>query len=69
MFLAVIFSVKLELDLEEYSFSQTTIEQVFLRFAKLQESEPQQPEFNSTNLHDKFDHIATVHHGQAQSPL
>ncbi|GAU94869.1 hypothetical protein RvY_06575 [Ramazzottius varieornatus] len=37
--------LKVDLDLEEYSFSQTTIEQVFLRFAKLQESEMERAEF------------------------
>lgn len=28
-----VFSAKLELDIEEYSFSQTTLEQVFLKFS------------------------------------
>lgn len=30
---ATFFSAKSELDIEEYSFSQTTLEQVFLKFA------------------------------------
>ena len=32
------FSVKSEFDIEEYSFGQTTLEQVFIEFAKLQEA-------------------------------
>lgn len=28
-----LFTAKLELDIEEYSFSQTTLEQVFLKFS------------------------------------
>ena len=28
-----VFAAKLELDIEEYSFSQTTLEQVFLKFS------------------------------------
>lgn len=28
-----LFAAKLELDIEEYSFSQTTLEQVFLKFS------------------------------------
>lgn len=31
------FSAKSELDIEEYSFSQTTLEQVFLKFAHYDE--------------------------------
>jgi len=31
------FSAKTELDIEEYSFSQTTLEQVFLKFAHYDE--------------------------------
>lgn len=31
-------SAKLELDIEEYSFSQTTLEQVFLKFSHYDEA-------------------------------
>jgi len=51
--LAKIFSeleeVKKKFGIEEYSFSQTTLEQVFLEFAKMQEIEPESKE-KSTNL-------------------
>ena len=33
------FSGKAQFDIEDYSFSQTTLEQVFIEFAKQQEAE------------------------------
>jgi hypothetical protein len=37
IYLGYIFPAKTELDIEEYSFSQTTLEQVFLKFAHYDE--------------------------------
>jgi ATP-binding cassette subfamily A (ABC1) protein 5 len=37
MYISYSFSAKSELDIEEYSFSQTTLEQVFLKFAHYDE--------------------------------
>lgn len=37
-------AVKSKFDVEEYSFSQTTLEQVFIEFAKQQEAEDEQTE-------------------------
>jgi hypothetical protein len=34
---SIVFTAKQELDIEEYSFSQTTLEQVFLKFAHYDE--------------------------------
>ena len=38
----IYFSVKSDHNIEEYSFSQTTLEQVFIRFAKDQEIEDEE---------------------------
>lgn len=37
--MCLISTAKTELDIEEYSFSQTTLEQVFLKFAHYDEEE------------------------------
>ena len=41
--------MKAKHNIEEYSFSQTTLEQVFIRFAKEQEMEDVEEEENSKN--------------------
>ena len=41
--------MKAKHNIEEYSFSQTTLEQVFIRFAKEQEMEDVDEEENSKN--------------------
>jgi hypothetical protein len=35
-----LFSAKTELNIEEYSFSQTTLEQVYLKFAQTRKEKP-----------------------------
>ena len=42
--------VKTDFEVEEYSFGQTTLEQVFIKFAKEQEVSEETPEVLSTTL-------------------